>query len=361
MKFKIINISLSILSLLFTILILEIGARVYKSEYSFHNFLDLDRDVFRSAYPSEFDKELGWVPKKGNHQKNVWNTRVTILNDGIRSNGKNENIENREIILAVGDSFTFGDEVSNDETWPARLEEISNTRVLNGGVFGYGIDQSYLRMQALASKYQPDIIVFSFIPEDIYRCEFFERTSAPKPYFKLSEDNELVLMNDHIPPHIPPPKNSLGTTRKVLGYSFLAHKLLRKAFTESWLQLGKKAHSKGTEVTCRIFEQLKHYAEKKKVKVFILVQYNKIISEKDLAIVDEVITCIDQHVLKLVDLRTPLAELKEHDITRYESLFRGHMTKEGNDFVASNLWRAITKQKGIADKASDPPLFRYTP
>lgn len=339
------NISLCVLSMLFTILLLEIGARAYKNEFSFHNFLEIDRDLFRSAYPATFDKQLGWIPEKGNHKKNVWNTRVTILNDGIRSNGKNEITLNGETILAVGDSFTFGDQVSNDETWPARLEAISKTRVINGGVFSYGIDQSYLRMQALASKYRPTIIVFSFIPADIYRCQQSKRTSVPKPYFELSGNGELVLRKEHI---VPPShsENSLGGFRKVLGYSFLAHELIPKAFPEYWLKGHWKSlwvHSKGAEVTCRIFERLKIYAQKEKVKIYILIQYMKHEFEHPSVIVDEVRRCVDEDVLKVVDLRTSLAKLKEYDVIRYESLFAGHMTREGNDFVASILWEAIAK------------------
>jgi hypothetical protein len=353
LKNKVVNISLSLLSLLFTILILEIGVRVYKSEFSFHNFLELNRDLFRSAYPTEFDKELGWVPKKGNHQMNIWNTRVTILQDSVRSNGNNEHIENSELILAVGDSFTFGDQVSDDETWPARLEEISNTRVINGGVFGYGIDQSYLRMQALASKYRPNIIIFSFIPDNINRCELSERTSVTKPYFELSESNDLVLMKEHVQPYTPH-MNSLDILRRVLGYSFFAHKLMSKTLPEYWLQgwlRSTRVHSKGFDITCRILERLKHYAQEEKVDLYVLVQYGKDEFEKNLGALDEVIACIDQDVLELVDIRTSLAELKEHDINRYESLFNGHMTREGNDFVAKFLWKTITRRNGISNKA----------
>ena len=71
-------------------------------------------------------------------------------------------------ILILGDSFTFGDEVSDNETWPAVLEKIANKKVVNGGVFGYGIDQSFLRMKVLVAKYNPDIVIFSFIPAGYY-------------------------------------------------------------------------------------------------------------------------------------------------------------------------------------------------
>jgi hypothetical protein len=48
--------------------------------------------------------------------------KVTITNDGFRLN--NVEMEPRiSEVLVVGDSFTFGDQVSNPETWPACLEK----------------------------------------------------------------------------------------------------------------------------------------------------------------------------------------------------------------------------------------------
>ncbi len=335
---KVGNISLVVLSTIVTMLLLETGARVYKSEFRFHNFLEFNRDLLRSAYPAAFNEELGWIPKKGSHQKNIWNTRVTILNNGIRSNGNNESIENNEIILAVGDSYTFGDQVSDDETWPSRLEAISKTRVINGGVFGYGLDQSYLRLKALASKYRPNIVIFSFTPDDIRRSELYERTSVGKPYFELTGNGDIVLMKEHIVPTTSSAR-SLDIFRKVMGYSVLVHTLMHRAFPEYWLQgqwRSARVHSNGAEIACRIFKKLKHYAQKEKAKLYILAQYGKDLSDGDLRIVDKVTSCIDRDVLTLIDLRTSLAELKGYDVVRYESLFDGHMTLEGTRIPPMN-------------------------
>jgi hypothetical protein len=340
------NISIAVFSVLFTLFLLELGLRVYTSEYGLQNFLEVKRNLFRAAYPSEFDKELGWVPMKGEHPDNVWNTEVTVLDDGIRSNEKNalvnDSAEKGRVVLAVGDSFTFGDQVSNEKTWPAMLEKMSAARVINGGVFGYGIDQSYLRMLDLAAKYRPDAIIFSFIPDDIYRCELSERTSAPKPYFELSEEGELILMNAHMPSHFPA-DSSLDSFRKIAGYSYLAHKLALRLAPEYWLQgswASTQVHSKGAKVACRIFEQLAAYSQKEAVKIYILVQYDVDGIESDLGAVDEAIACVDQEVITVVDLRRSLIDLKVSNIKQYKRLFfgtYGHMTHAGNTFVASRM------------------------
>ena len=53
-----------------------------------------------------------------------------------------------------------------------------------------------------------------------------------------------------------------------------------------------------------------------------------------------VIKCIDKP-LQLIDLYDSILELREHDNAKYESLYKGHMTREGNFFVANTLKEAI--------------------
>ena len=96
-------------------------------------------------------------------------------------------------ILAVGDFFTYGDEASDWETWPAQLEKLTGRKVINGGVFGYGIDQAFLRARRLLSRYRFSTVIFGFIPDDIKRCQMSERYWN-KPYFDF-RDGRLTLEN----------------------------------------------------------------------------------------------------------------------------------------------------------------------
>ena len=89
------------------------------------------------------------------------------------------------IVLAVGDSFTFGDEVRDDETWPAHLQQLLGRRVLNAGVSGYGFDQIVMRAERVVADKHPSAVVVSFIADDVLRTEMRRRWGAEKPYFDI--------------------------------------------------------------------------------------------------------------------------------------------------------------------------------
>ncbi len=99
------------------------------------------------------DELLGHVPNPG-FQARHGKSLQTIDNDGLRWNGEASPLSERTI-LAVGDSYTYGEEVNDDQTWPAYLQRLTGRRVLNGGVTGYGFDQTVLRAEQLADKLSP--------------------------------------------------------------------------------------------------------------------------------------------------------------------------------------------------------------
>jgi hypothetical protein len=86
---------------------------------------------------------------------------VTIRN-GVRSNG-DAAPPAVGAILALGDSFVFGDQVSDHETWPAILERLSGHRVVNGGVSGYGTAQALLHGTQLLSTAPYSLVILSIL------------------------------------------------------------------------------------------------------------------------------------------------------------------------------------------------------
>jgi len=79
-------------------------------------------------------------------------------------------------IVAIGDSFTFGENVGDDETWPAQLEALlGDAEVLNLGVFAYSHDQAALALRDDGLPYAPGIVLLGYVDDDLNRnlCPFF--------------------------------------------------------------------------------------------------------------------------------------------------------------------------------------------
>lgn len=100
-------------------------------------------------------------------------------------------------ILVLGDSFTFGEEVNDTETYAYYLQQLlPESEVINFGVHGYGHDQMLLYLREEGVKYRPDIVLLGFIDDDMYRNMVGFRDYA-KPSFKLV-NGRLTLLNSPV-------------------------------------------------------------------------------------------------------------------------------------------------------------------
>ena len=236
---------------------LELAVRIHRGKVlQIHSrAAEPQNRVGRIAY----DPRLGWLPRPGRFSSG-WTSNVDA--SGLRSSGRSiENVSQPRPILAVGDSFTFGDEVEDSETWPAHLEEILNTRVLNAGVGAYGIDQAFLRAELLLDKYEPDVVILSFISDDINRTEYsyYPWGQGWKPYFEY-QDGSLILRNVPVP-QVPAPPRSFQTLRHVLGYSFLADAVLARIDPRWWhnVPLIERIHHDGENVSVDLLIRLNNF------------------------------------------------------------------------------------------------------
>ncbi len=126
--------------------------------------------------------------------------RLSSNSRGIR--GKREYAYSRQPsttrILALGDSYTFGDEVSDHETYSSYLESsIPESEVLNLGISGYGHDQMLIDLREEGVKYKPDIVLLGFVWFDVFRNLWNFNTYA-KPKFVL-RDHKLILTHVPVP------------------------------------------------------------------------------------------------------------------------------------------------------------------
>jgi len=256
--------------------ILEFGVRVAQNAWitSLPNFVLESRKVQTARNESRYveDPTLGYVPR-ANYSTAVLNIdaegfrRSDATSDGRAPPGAGA-------ILAAGDSFTFGEEVKDDETWPAHLQQLLGRRVLNAGVSGYGFDQIVMRAERTVPDNHPSAIVVSFIADDIRRTEMRRRWSAEKPYFDI-QDDALVLR--HVPIPRPDPNTSLGFFESTLGYSFLLDFILERLDAiDRWHGDHVRVHPSGMgeKISCLLTRRLADLQRRSGAHVLVVAQYD---------------------------------------------------------------------------------------
>ena len=102
----------------------------------------------------------------------------------------------------IGDSFTFGFGVDDDETFHAQLSAAdTKSEYINGGTPGYSTDQQYLFIKHSMNGFSIDhyIVVF-YLGNDLLDnpLPFPLQASRGKPFFEL-RDQQLYLNNIPVP------------------------------------------------------------------------------------------------------------------------------------------------------------------
>lgn len=157
-----------------------------------------------------FDPVLGFIPRPNFDaviEQPSWNrARVTITADGYRSN--DDNTASAPVnALAIGDSFTFGNQVSNRDTWPSCMWRDGRIRIANAGVPGYGAAQSVLRGDIELKKHDHiDLVVWSIlVEEDFARDRLMVHSGFIKP---------AVIIEQSLARHSSPPSNDNARYRQ---------------------------------------------------------------------------------------------------------------------------------------------------
>ena len=172
--------------------------------------------------------------------------------------------------MAFGDSFTFGDDVLDNQTWPAALENILQQPVLNAGVNAYGIDQACMRAEKLLAKYQPAVIIVAFISDDIHRAEYSYFSRKWKPYYEYGP-NGLELKNVPVPTGFATPRR-LPTLNRILCHSYLAQAIFKRTRFWDWYNGPNlvQVHDKGVEVATELLGRLNSVAQQKGTRLIVM-------------------------------------------------------------------------------------------
>ena len=337
------RIALVLVSLVVGLGLLELGLRAstWSWLFAWPNFvLDArkvlaDRDVGRTVH----DERLGYVPRAG-----CATTGITIEADGRRSTGVPPP-GTAAPILAVGDSYTFGAEVDDQETWPAQLQKITGRRVLNGGVNGYGFDQIVLRAEALAPVYRPGAIVVAFIADDIRRTEMRRLWGADKPYFDL-DNNGLVPRNVPVPPRADP-GTTLTVWQRTFGYSLLVDFVLRQLDQlNPWYGDHLRVHPEGTgeRIACLLTGRLAELQRASGARVLVVAEYDPVVwdhpkfAAEQRRMTEGLLACARAQGLTTID---SFDALVAQDGEPRDLYALWHLNEKGNRLIAGLVAKAL--------------------
>ena len=334
------NAALVVASLVVGLFLVEFTARAIAWGYLFAypNFVLTARTTLAEGDRGRYrhDPQLGHVPRAG-----YSGGGTTIEEDGLRRTGAPLA---GPPILAVGDSFTWGDEVADGQTWPAQLQALTGRRVLNGGVSGYGFDQSVLRAEQLAPKVGPAAIVVGFIADDIRRTEMRRLWSADKPYFVL-EDGALVPRGVPVPERAEP-ATTLSTAQWILGYSYALDLLLRPLnLLHDWYGDHQRAlpEGAGATIACRLTDRLAGLQDTSGAPVIVLAEYDPVVWDDPAFAAEQrrltggLLACADQAGLRTIDSFDALAATGAP-----RSLYvTWHMNEAGNRLIAGLVARKL--------------------
>jgi len=306
---------------------------------------------------AEYDPLLGWRPRA-----NVRWPGYTTGELGVRLNSSTPRPLPAGAVIAVGDSFTAGSEVDDEEAYPAQVERLTGRPVINAGVGGYGTDQTILMAESLLPVLRPSDIVVGILDDDINRAGYRVYAGAPKPWFEVT-GGRLVHHNNPVPP---PSADDRQSAPRWLAYSYLAVWLTeRSGYGHIWQRQSYVPVKNDTvAVTCALLERLKRSADATRVPVYVVMLYAGLdrmatmdtAAEKPAPIA--VSACAVRLGIATIDLMRELVDLARSDPATYRSLYHsyeqrpdvyGHMTAAGNALVAQRIAARMT---GDTDRLS---------
>jgi hypothetical protein len=343
-------------SVIFSLMVLEVGLRLLRfgPEGLTHwpNFASSLLSIGKEGQQHcsyTYDATLGWVLPT-----TCRTPRYNIDADGFRLNTAGSSPAEPPV-LATGASFTLGEEVADDESWPAYLQNMTRRKVVNAGVSGYSLDQTVLRTERIAPKVKPLFVVVAFTPGDIRRSEVKMAWSREKPYFDVV-DGRLELRNVPVPAqaktYVP-----LPLAARLFGRLAVADEIVRRlGIQQGWYFDEIQAVPRGTgeTIACLLMTRLAKIG----VPVVVVAQYGRSHwtadpehQARDTRRMQEVLGCADKAGLVSIDLFDPMKRLV--DKGGIEGLYRkDHHSAEGNRTVADLIGRELVS-RGLLPQTAD--------
>ncbi len=355
-------------------------------------FPDVDTAVCKKFIESSWDTELGWIRRPSSTKTEVGKdgsvSRFHIDEAGSRVNPGFEGAS-KEIFL-YGDSYAFARQVNDDETWAHHLSNALQKNIVNKGVGNYGIDQALIRLEREPEAKQCRMHIMAVVPETIGRVHSvwkhyseYGNTLAFKPRF-YSVGDELNMISNLLNAE----KKfediaSLGLAAREHDY-FYSRKFMQDIFKFPYSLCLWRENGRNIKLLYAAFLDLFDHGERAFVSVMrrniefsarmfrepetvsllksIILRFSNFSKANDIvplfvlmpqlmdlerikshgSYYDEFIRDISEHT-NVIDLTEPLLNASSLNDLYIHDVYGGHLSIEGNHFVAAQLAPACQK------------------
>lgn len=244
--------------------------------------------------PAQFllhDDRLGWRNRPdfaGQHVTRDFAVAVCFDADGARCDNSHPAPPpaGAGLVLAIGDSTTFGWGVAAEATFAARLGGRLGLPVRNFGVSGYGSDQQLLQLEGLLRHHRARLVIVTHQDNDVAEVLQTWAYGRHKPVFEW-RDGDLQLA------HAPVPRSWLGE------YSHLWRTLRKRLGAFETPQLSDADTRRGRELVRHLYRTMQQRCAAKGAHLLLVA-----------AEADWLVAAAAQDGIPCCDLGPTLAELR---------------------------------------------------
>jgi len=318
-----------------------------------------------------YDAQLGWKLQpywSGKHHHYDYDVTYHINRDGFRgSQARPEDVD----YAVIGDSFSFGLGVNDDETFTALLNSNSkNYRFFrNYSIPGYSTDQQLLLLSRLKDEIRSDVILVVYLGNDIFdnMLGYPLQAEHAKPYFKL-DGEKLVLKNTPVP--LTP--KSAAARKNTISNIVLGAEGGNATFSD-WLagleisrrlglfqksaelsdEIMAQRFSDSLELFSRLVYEIDRIVIENRASLKMVLLPGRSYVEQPASLSAQYQEYFRQHIkssfntsdIQVIDLAQHLRTLHENGIKSLYYPNEGHLTPLGHQRVADFLARKLTNQK----------------
>jgi hypothetical protein len=359
-------VALVIASTALSLLLAEVFLRSTRRLETFFDSRQYEPDIASEGWKRAFVRDYAYLQKRAllgpdlagyvHHADLAWDTPKHVR--GVREYQLDKPPGVFRVVV-VGDSFTYGAEVADDETYPQRLEGLlAHGEVLNLGVRAYGIDQIVLKYLKYGRAYRPDLLVVAMWTLDYLRTPLtFYRLA--KPLYVLRPDTGTPVLTGT---PIPPPDQVYRTLKHELPPFSFTYALLRQGYR---LTFGKNTNvesyfQRWDPLVQAVLAQLLDVAREDRTPVLFLLIEHGLELRSDEAVVNP--CCERKHLLDIfrrlsvdsLDLGPVLSKkhsrrtVSDDMYIHHRGVPSGHFTPFGNEAVAREIGSYIHEKFGVA-------------